>query len=125
MQLAREVWFEGRTHPQIEPEHVVQAMGPWVRVQSALYAAVWRARTVPEQKILRTLVTELSLALTSAEALARYPLGPKSTVQLSAVRLVDDEHLVRLPTGGYAFDDPFFRRWIELEVLPDLGLAPP
>lgn len=40
VQLAREVWFEGRTHPRVEPEHVVQAMDQWVRVQSALYAAV-------------------------------------------------------------------------------------
>ena len=56
--------------------------------------------------------------------IARFRLGPKSTVQKKAVRLVEDEHLVATPEGAYAFDDPFFRRWIEIEVLPDLGLTP-
>jgi hypothetical protein len=124
VQLAREVWFEARTRDQIQPSHVIQAMDQWVRVQSALYAAVWRARTATEQRILRALATEPALAITSAAALSRFRLGPKSTVQKSTVRLVDDEHLVSIPDGGYAFDDPFFRRWIELEVLPDLGLTP-
>src|SRR5690606_29931099 len=124
VQLAREVWFEGRTRELVEPDHVAQAMDQWVEVQKAIYAALWRARTVVEQKILRSLAAEPSLALTSAAALSRYRLGPKSTVQITAVRLVEDELLVALPGGGYTFDDPFFRRWIELEVLPHLGLTP-
>lgn len=124
VQLAREVWFEGRTREFVEPDHVAQAMDQWVEVQKAIYAALWRARTVVEQKILRSLAAEPSLALTSAAALSRYRLGPKSTVQITAVRLVEDELLVALPGGGYTFDDPFFRRWIELEVLQHLGLTP-
>src|SRR5690606_15462868 len=84
VQLAREVWFEGRTRELVEPDHVAQAMDQWVEVQKAIYAALWRARTVVEQKILRSLAAEPSLALTSAAALSRYRLGPKSTVQITA-----------------------------------------
>jgi len=39
--------------------------------------------------------------------------------------LVEEEHLNRLDEGGYAFDDPFFRRWVQLNALPDIGLQPP
>jgi hypothetical protein len=48
-------------------------------------------------------------------------LGPKSTVQSANTRLVESEYLVERPKGGYDFDDPLFRRWIELNVLRDLG----
>src|SRR5690606_15238984 len=108
---------------EIQPVHVDAALDQWVRVQSALYAAIWRARTAGEQRILRALATEPQLMITSAHALARFRLGPKSSVHKSAVRLVGDEHLMTMPAGGYAFDDPFFKRWIEIEVLPGLGLS--
>ena len=124
VQLSREVWFEGRGGDERQVVNVVRAMDEWVRIQSALYAAIWRERSVTEQRVLRALAAEPSLPITSADALSRYRLGPKSTVQAGAVRLLEDEHLVVLPGGRYGFDDPFFRRWIELEVLPDLGLAP-
>jgi hypothetical protein len=125
VQLAREVWFEARRDEETGVAEVSRAMDQWVRVQASLYAALWRSRTVPEQRILRALATDPRLQITSALALARYRLGPKSTVQTSAIRLVDDEQLVAETGGGYTFDDPFFRRWIELEVLPELGFAPP
>ena len=125
VQLAREVWFEARRDEETGVAEVSRAMDQWVRVQASLYAALWRSRTVPEQRILRALATDPRLQITSAGALSRYRLGPKSTVQTSAIRLVDDEQLVAETGGGYTFDDPFFRRWIELEVLPELGFAPP
>lgn len=124
VQLAREVWFEGLRSPSVGPADVARAMDQWVNVQAALYAAIWRERSPTEQRILRALVVDPRLALTSADALRRYKLGPKSTVQSAATRLVDEEHLVTLETGGYGFDDPFFRRWLELHVLPDLGFGP-
>jgi hypothetical protein len=40
-------------------------------------------------------------------------------------RLLDAEHLTRLASGWYAFDDPFFRRWVQVYGLPDLGLPVP
>lgn len=124
VQLAREVWFEGRRSTIISQADVRRALDQWVKVQGALYAAIWRERSPLEQRILRALAVQPQVALTSAEALRRHRLGPKSSVQSAAMRLVDEEYLVTMESGGYAFDDPFFRRWLELYVLPQLGLEP-
>lgn len=124
VQLAREVWFEGRRVPSVGEAEVRRALDQWVQVQGALYAAIWRERSPLEQRILRALAVQPQVALTSAEALRRHRLGPKSSVQSAATRLVDEEYLVAMESGGYAFDDPFFRRWLELYVLPQLGLEP-
>jgi hypothetical protein len=121
VQLAREVWFEGVRSPAVGPRDVARALDQWVAVQGALYAAIWRERSPTEQRVLRALAVEPGLALTSADALQRYGLGPKSTVQAAATRLVDEEYLVTPESGGYAFDDPFFHRWLVRHALSDLG----
>jgi hypothetical protein len=125
VQLAREVWFEGMRSSSVDTLAVARALDQWIEVQSALYAAIWRERSPTEQRVLRALAIEPRLALTSADALQRYQLGPKSTVQATAARLVAEEYLVSLDAGGYGFDDPFFHRWLELHVLLDLGFVPP
>lgn len=121
VQLAREVWFEGQRLERVTPEHVDRARDQWVRVQEALYAAQWRGLGQTAQRILRALVQEPALLLTSADALGRYSLGPKSTVASAASRLAEDEVLIPLHEGGYGFDDPFFKRWVEIYVLEGMG----
>ena len=116
VQLAREVWFEARRIGRVSPSHVDAALDQSIRVQSALYASQWRGLAATAQRILRALVAEPDVQLTSADALARFHLGPKSTVSSTAQRLVETEVLTALEGGGYGFDDPFFRRWIETRV---------
>lgn len=123
VQLAREVWFESRRLPRVLPEHVDAARDQMIRVQDALYAAQWRSLNPVSQRILRALAQDPELLPTSSEALSRHRLGPKSTVGQTLQRLVGDEFLVVKQDVGYAFDDPFFRRWIELRVLPPLGVV--
>jgi DNA-binding transcriptional ArsR family regulator len=106
------------------PPHVDAARDQSIRVQDALYAAQWRSLNPASQRILRALAQERDLQLTSADALGRFRLGPKSTVNSTAQRLVEDEILTVREEGGYTFDDPFFRRWVEIRVLPGLGLLP-
>jgi hypothetical protein len=79
------------------------------------------------------------VAILGAETLQRYSLGPKSTVSRALDDLVDDEILVRgTPSAGassadssagqgslYAFDDPFFRRWVQVNAAADLGRRSP
>lgn len=125
VQLAREVWFESRRHVRVGPEQVDAARDQLIRVQEALYAAQWRSLSPVSKRILRALGQDRELLPTSSEALSRHRLGPKSTVGQTLQRLVDDELLVTRAEGGYGFDDPFFRRWIELNVLPSLGVVPP
>ncbi|HET7273880.1 MAG TPA: ATP-binding protein [Longimicrobiaceae bacterium] len=123
VQLAREAWFESQQLERVLTEHIDAARDQAIRVQDALYAAQWRSLSPASQRILRALTQENDLMLTSTAALARFSLGPKSTVSHTAGRLVDDEVLVPRDAGGYEFDDPFFQRWIELRVLPTLGLS--
>jgi hypothetical protein len=66
--------------------------------------------------------------LLAAETLRAYSPGPKSTVASTLEALVEHEVLVRDATNGstgYRFDDPFFRRWVEVNALPDLGRSAP
>jgi hypothetical protein len=129
VQLAREVWFEGLSaalgDQSAGTRLVRQARDRLVDVQAALYSAIWRERSAVEQRIMRAVLLEPNVALTSTPALKRYQLGPKSTVQQAIGRLVEGEYLVALPGVGYAFDDPFFRHWIARHVLPDLGFLGP
>jgi hypothetical protein len=92
-----------------------------VTEQGALLAKLWSSLTQPSQRVLRAVAAQPGAELTAAETIARYALGPKSTVYATARRLVDDEILADAMT----FDDPFFRRWVERHALPDIGLAPP
>ena len=122
VQLAREAWFEGLGRPQSGPDAVSRALDRLVEMQGALYDTIWRERSPTEQRVLRAVAIDPKVALTGRDALKRYQLGPRSTVKHAGSRLVESEYLVALPEGGYAFDDPFFRRWIELKVLQDLGI---
>jgi hypothetical protein len=78
-----------------------------------------------QQAVLRTFAADADIQITAAATIRTYRLGPKSTVQSAVEALVEEEHLNRLDEGGYAFDDPFFRRWVQLNALPDIGLQPP
>jgi DNA-binding transcriptional ArsR family regulator len=96
-----------------------------VREAGALFAALWRERQSVDQRVLRALAAESDLEPTAAEALQKYRLGPKSTVSSALPRLVEHEVLSRTDEGRYGFDDPFFRRWVQLNTLGDLGLPVP
>jgi hypothetical protein len=117
VQLAREVWFEAQRIPRIEPAHVDAAFDQQVRVQEALYATQWRGLSTTAQRILRALVQEPGIQLTSADALTRYRLGAKSTVSSTVQRLQESEVLTPGERDGHAFDDPYFRRWVETRVI--------
>jgi hypothetical protein len=123
IQLARAVWdaadAEGETAS--EPDGVRRAFDRLVTEQGALLAKLWSSLSQPSQRVLRAIAAQPGVELTAAESIARYGLGPKSTVYATARRLIDDEVLAE----GMTFDDPFFRRWVERHALPDIGLAPP
>lgn len=80
------------------------------------------------KRILEVLASVPHLRHLLADAtLTTYRLGAKSTVQSALQQLVEDELLVR--TGvegvGYVFDDPFFRRWVQVDAAANLGRTPP
>lgn len=125
VQLARAVWDSAVRQGEADVEALAPAMEGIVRDAGALFAALWRDRPPVEQRLLRALAANAALEPTSAEALRAYRLGPKSTVASALPRLLQQEVLARTDAGRYHFDDPFFRRWVQLHALGDLGSPAP
>jgi hypothetical protein len=123
IQLARAVWdaADAQGEAASEPDGVRRVFDQLVTEQGALLAKLWASVSQPAQRVLRAVAAQPGVELTAAETIARYGLGPKSTVYATARRLIDDEVLAE----GMTFDDPYFRRWVERHALPDIGLSPP
>jgi hypothetical protein len=125
VQLARAAWDAASRAGQVDDMLVEAAMETLVQEQGALFSALWRGLQPTDQRVLRAIAAEPNLALQSADSLQRYRLGPKSSVSTALARMVDNEVLARDNDGRYAFDDPFFRRWVQVFALADLGLPTP
>jgi hypothetical protein len=125
VQLARVSWEAAARTGHVDEPAVEGAMEKVVREEGALFSTLWRARQSADQRLLRALAADPQLEPTGADALQRYQLGPKSTVASALSRLVEQEILSRDDAGRYTFDDPFFRRWVQVNALADLGLPVP
>ena len=126
VQLARALWDMTRDAGVATKEHASDAMEMLVREQSALHQRQWSHHSDVARRILLVLAAEPGARLTATDTLARFQLGAKSTVHRTLGELVDQEVLVADTDQGHRFDDPFFRRWVEVNVLEDLGrIAPP
>lgn len=125
VQLARAVWALTNSAGKAEAGDIARAMEQVVQEQAELFRAIFVKLNAARQAILRAFASEPSVQITAAAAIRQYRLGPKSTVQSALESLVDDEHLTRLDSGGYGFDDPFFRRWVQVHALPDIGAPVP
>jgi len=79
----------------------------------SVYFRLWEGGTDRERRLLRALAGDPDIEPTSTAARERYGLGAPSTVAKALSVLVAREVLAR---GGprYVFDDPFFRRWVQL-----------
>ena len=118
VQLARAVWDASHGQKAPADASVSAALDTLVREQAALHRRVWADCSRTAQLLLSVLATEPDVRFLAEETLRRHRLGAKTTVQRTLRGLVERELLVVRPRrGGYAFDDPFFRRWIELEVV--------
>ncbi len=124
VQLARAVWDDYGRGGEAPAGAAAASMERLVREQAALHEAVWRGLSASQAKVMRALAAEPGLQPTGAEASRRYGLGPKSTISSALNALVEAELLARAG-AAYEFDDPFFRRWVQVFVLPDLGLSAP
>lgn len=123
--LARTLWSLAQPKGGVESGGAATAFEAVVQAHAELYRAIFVKLSARQQGVLRAFAAQPHLQITAAATINRYRLGPKSTVQSTVEALVEDEHLTRLDGGGYGFDDPFFRRWIQLHALPDIGVDPP
>ncbi|HEY9228864.1 MAG TPA: hypothetical protein VIP11_19585 [Gemmatimonadaceae bacterium] len=125
VQLARATWDLARERGVASKAVVVEAMELLVREQAPLHQRQWSRLGEAEQRILLVVARDPATALLSAETLERFRLGPKSSVHRAIATLIEHEILVEDGRGVRAFDDPFFRRWVEVFGLEDLSQAPP
>jgi hypothetical protein len=121
--LARTLWAQAQAGGTPDPAAAFESA---VQEQGELYRAIFVKLNARQQAVLRAFAADPAVQITSAAANRQFRLGPKSSVQSTAAALVEDEHLTRHGPGGYSFDDPFFRRWIQVHALADIGVqAPP
>jgi hypothetical protein len=126
VQLARAVWDLTHDRGKASTADVVEAMELLVKEQASLHARQWGVLDDVARRILLVVAVEPQTPITAADTLERFRLGPKSTVHRTLNELVTGEVLVDQGPGGLAYDDPFFRRWVQLNVLEDIGRnAPP
>ena len=111
VQLAGAVWENARVRGG--PGDPARACDALVATADALYLRLWEGGTDRERRILRALAGEPGVEPTSTAARERYGLGAPSTVAKALSALVAREVLAR-EGPRYVFDDPFYRRWVQL-----------
>lgn len=118
--LAGATWEYARAMGHGDP---ARAMDAYVETTAALHERLWTTCNDRERRILRALAADPQLEPTSTAARGRFQLGPPSTVS-KAIKALGDKELLARHAGRHHFDDPFFRRWIELNALADLEFLP-
>ena len=96
-----------------------------VREQDALHQRAWRACSDLERRVLLLIAANPAVQPTAARTLEAHKLGPKTSVSRTVNQLITQEVLVVAGRGAHHFDDPFFRRWIELNAFVDIGRPVP
>lgn len=125
IQLARRAWPGPREG--IGVAEVDAAFEQSVEEQAALFERIWRSLNPVDQNVLRVFAAaapDEHVAIMSAQTLQSFKLGAKSTVMSAIERLMGQE-LLASDDGRYVYDDPYFRRWVQLHALADVGLSPP
>jgi hypothetical protein len=122
IQLARELYVRGlRRAPEraLEPADVEAAFEAIVRSERSLHLGLWNTLTAYQQNALRAVAAHPG-ALHAKATLDHFGVPSASTMSRTLDALVRKGHLVR-EEAGVAFDNPYFRAWVELEVLPDVA----
>lgn len=119
LQVAREVFAAARGRGRVEPEDVARAVDVVVRAEAAVFMAIWDSLSPTQQNTLRA-VAAAPDQLYAADVLRRFGLGSSAALAGALRVLIDRGICVRsdTPTGAVV-DNPFFRVWLQREVLPD------
>lgn len=120
--LARKAWDLTRDRKSADAGDAHLALTESVLDQDDLLRALWDQCTPHQQNVLRAVAANES-GLTTAESIQRFALRSSGTATNSAKALIATGRLVRQATHtGYDFENPFFREWVRITTLPDLGL---
>jgi hypothetical protein len=115
--LAGAAWTDARSRGA--PADVGRALDAVVAQSEALHFRVWDQLTERECRTLRALAADPMHELTAEAVRRRFGLGAPSSVHAALTQLVAKELLAR-DGRRYVFDDPFFRRWVEVNTREDV-----
>jgi hypothetical protein len=120
LQVAREVYAAARGRGRVEPADLEHAVDVVVRAGAAVFAALWSSLSPVQQNTLRA-VASAPEQLYGADVLHRFGLNSSAALAGALRVLVDRGICVRDDSpAGASVDNPFFRVWLEREVLPDV-----
>jgi len=126
VQLARVLWDATTQVGTATSADAVAALDQLVDEQASLHLRTWKTyEGKVHQRLLALFAANPSLKITSAAVVQQHHLGPKTTITRAVGSLVADEILVETASGAYVCDDPFFQRWLELNVFEDFGFPIP
>lgn len=121
LQVAREVFHIARARGAVEPADVERAVDVVVRAEAVVFNALWNGLSATQQNALRA-VTAAPDQLYAGDVLHRFGLGSSAALAGAVRVLVEKGICVRSDTpAGVVVDNPFFRVWLEREVVPDTG----
>ncbi len=102
---------------------IESAMHAIVRQRRSSYEADWKALTRMQQNVLRAVAAE-GTGLTKRETRTRFGLGEASAISKTIDAMSERAVLLR-DDAGVIFDDPFYRAWVIVSALPDVGVRLP
>lgn len=112
----------GRANGRLTEDMSGRAFESVIDARHELYLSLWETLPAGQQNVLRALAASEESPFTE-DMRERFGLGPSGSVAGALDRLIERDLLIRRE-GGYAFDSPFFRRWVERTTLPDSGVLP-
>lgn len=120
IQVARRCYDNCVAAGRAQSDDALVAMDDVVAEQAPLLESQWSRCTALQQNVLRAVAAGAD-GLTAADTIRRFALTSSGATTNAAVALVDRGHLLRRDTStGYAFESPFFRRWVEQNTLSDV-----
>lgn len=121
VQVARQCFDTSRSAGEATDALVARAFDDVVDEQVAIFQTVWSDLTGPQQNVLRAVAANRG-GLTTADSIRQFGLASSGAASNTAAAMIEAGHLVRSDAAvGYGFDSPFFRRWILLQTMGDLG----
>ena len=121
--LAETVAELARKITVVSEDLIAEGMEAVVRQRRPAYEANWKQLTKVQQNILRAVPAEGG-GLSRQEVRRTYGIGEASTATKTINALAERAVVLRDGTA-VLFDDPFYRAWVIISALPDVGIHRP
>jgi len=121
VQVARRCFDNARGAGKASAADVDLALDDVMAEQEPMLETTWNRLTVIQQNVLRA-VAAGGGGLTTRATLDRFALPSSGSAVNTAAALTESGILRRAEARGYAFENPFFARWVRSRTAGDLGL---